>query len=116
MNPDVPDAAAVFVGATRYRSPLTWLRLAPRWVAMVRQMQRMPGYRGHRVYWSPPWSLGTLGFFATQEDLMRFARTGAHRALMLWVTDGTRHATGGYIRVHHAVPDPVDREDPRAHL
>lgn len=110
MSAPTADADAVFVGATRYRSPLTWLILAPRWVAMVRAMQRMPGYRGHRVYYRPPWTLATIGFFATREDLMRFARTGAHRELMVWVTDGTRRATGGYIRVHETL-----QEVPRAH-
>ncbi|GAA1157572.1 hypothetical protein [Ornithinicoccus hortensis] len=100
------EAGAVFVGATRYTGPVAWLRLAPHWLRMVREMKRMPGYLDHRVYYEPPFSLGTLGFFATQDDLMRFARTGTHRRLMGWVLDPD-HATGGYIRVYRA----VDRED-----
>ncbi|QDO87316.1 hypothetical protein FNH13_02355 [Ornithinimicrobium ciconiae] len=99
--PRVGHAGAVFVGATRYTGPLAWLRLAPGWVRMVRQMKTMPGYVYHRVYYEPPFSLGTLGFFETQDDLMRFARTGQHRELMQWVV-GERNATGGYIRVFHA--------------
>lgn len=97
--PDVQAAEAVFVGATRYRSPLSWVRLAPRWFAMVRQMKRMPGYLHHQVYYSPPFTLGTIGFFASRDDLLRFARTGEHRELMRWAVDGTRNATGGYIRL-----------------
>ena len=102
---------AVFVGATRYTGPLTWLRLLPRWNRMVAQMRRLPGYRSHGVYYEPPWSLGTVGFFATQDDLMTFARTGEHRELMSWVIgDDRRHATGGYIRVYRAVDaPPADR-------
>ncbi|ANS79674.1 hypothetical protein SGUI_2278 [Serinicoccus hydrothermalis] len=99
-------AGAVFVGATRYASPLAWARLAPRWRAMVGQMRRMPGYVHHQVYFDPPFTLGTIGYFATREDLLRFARSGVHRELMQWVTDGTENATGGYIRVYE-LPDAV---------
>lgn len=95
-------AGAVFVGATRYTGPLAWARLTPQWVTMVREMRRMPGYLYHRVYYEPPFTLGTLGFFETRDDLMRFARTGTHRQLMGWVLDEA-NATGGYIRVYEAV-------------
>lgn len=94
------QAGAVFVGATRYASPLAWARLGPRWRRMVGQMRRMPGYVHHQVYFDPPFTLGTIGYFATREDLLRFARSGEHRELMQWVTDGTDNATGGYIRVY----------------
>lgn len=100
-------ADAVFVGATRYTGPLTWLRLLPRWTRMVAQMRRLPGYRAHGVYHQAPWTLGTVGFFATREDLLAFARTGEHRDLMRWVVgEDRRHATGGYIRLYQAVEPP----------
>lgn len=102
------EAEAVFVGATRYRGPGRWLALAPRWRAMTAQMRRLPGYRAHRVYYTRPFVLGTIGAFVTRDDLLRFARTGEHRALMEWVTDGTRNATGGYIRLFEAVDSPFD--------
>ena len=113
-------AEAVFVGATRYTGPLAWLRLAPQWFAMVKEMRRMRGYLHHRVYYEPPFTLGTLGFFQTRDDLMRFARSGTHRHLMGWVLDED-NATGGYIRVYervHAMEaveavDAVDGEHPR---
>lgn len=101
-----PDCAAVFVGATRYTGIGAWLRLAPGWVRMVRQMSRMPGYVHHQVYYERPFTLGTIGFFATEEDLLRFARTGTHRELMQWAVDGTRNATGGYIRLYAEAPVP----------
>ena len=105
----VGEAAAVFVGATRYTGPLAWLRLARRWFAMVRTMRRMPGYVGHAVYYQRPFTLGTLGFFATREEMLAFARTGEHRAVMQWVVGGDRpgsrtNATGGYIRIYDAEP------------
>ncbi|MEE6271782.1 hypothetical protein [Georgenia wangjunii] len=104
---EADEATAVFVGATRYRSPLAWLRLAPRWFAMVRQLKRMPGYVHHQVYYEPPFTLGTIGFFATRDDLLRFSRTGAHRELMGWAVDGTRNATGGYIRLYGSDGTPL---------
>ncbi|CAN5855121.1 hypothetical protein BH24ACT15_BH24ACT15_13210 [soil metagenome] len=93
-------ARSVFVGATRYTGPLAWLRLAPKWMAMVKVMKRMPGYLHHQVYYQRPFTLGTIGYFATEQDLQRFARTGQHRELMQWAVDGTRNATGGYIRLY----------------
>lgn len=114
-HPAQHGADSVFVGATRYSGPLAWLRLSRSWFAMVAQLRRMPGYRGHGVYYEPPWTLGTVGFFGTEEDLMLFARTGEHRALMRWVVGGDdpgsrRNATGGYIRVYAA----ADLDDPAA--
>lgn len=108
----VQDAGVVFVGATRYTGPLAWLRLAPGWTRLVRQLRTMGGYCYHRVYYERPFSLGTLGFFATQDDMMRFARTGEHRHLMGWVL-GKRNADGGYIRIFHEVPVPPTQ--PAAH-
>lgn len=110
-------SAAVFVGATRYSGPLAWVRLAPKWFAMVKQMRRMPGYVSHGVYYEPPWTLGTLGFFTADEDLSRFARTGEHRELMQWVVGGQkpgdrRNATGGYIRIYALGPDRPGEADP----
>lgn len=110
----VLEAGSVFVGATRYTGPLAWLRLTRRWNAMVRQMQRMPGYLHHQVYYERPFTLGTVGYFRSRDDMMRFARTGGHRELMLWVVDGAgsggvagrgRNASGGYIRLYEPGDD-----------
>lgn len=101
MRDATREADAVFVGATRYTGLRAWMRLAPKWVRLVRQMKRMPGYRSHQVYYQPPFTLGTLGFFATRDDLLRFARSGEHRAVMDWVLH-ERNATAGYIRLYHA--------------
>lgn len=98
-------AGAMFVGATRYRGPLAILRLWPVWIRMVRDLKRMSGYRWHTVYWEFPFTLGTIAFFADRDAMLRFARSRHHRRLMMWVTDGTRHATGGYIRLYTADPD-----------
>ncbi|MFX0539857.1 monooxygenase family protein [Ornithinimicrobium sp. Y1847] len=106
----MPQAGAIFVGATRYASPWAWLRLAPRWKAMVKGMKQMPGYLHHQVYFDPPFTLGTVGYFATREDLMVFARSEVHRGLMQWVTDGTTNATGGYIRVYERREGQADAD------
>jgi hypothetical protein len=98
-------AGAMFIGATRYRGPLAILRLWPAWLRMVRDLRRMSGYRWHTVYWEFPFTLGTIAFFADRDAMLRFARSRHHRKLMTWVTDGTRNATGGYIRLYTAEPD-----------
>lgn len=103
LAPRIAQAGAMFVGGTRYTSPLAWLRHARRYRAMIRQMKRFRGYCAHRTYWQPPWTLGTIAWFETMDDLMLFARTGLHRELMDWVVD-RRNATGGWIRVYGASP------------
>lgn len=93
------DAGAMFVGATRYRGPHSWAVLARDWYPMVAAMRRMRGYVWHRTYWQAPFTLGTLAFFRTRDDLLVFARLPAHRHLMQWITRDRRHGTGGFIRL-----------------
>ena len=98
-------AGAMFIGGTRYANPLVLLRMAPGWIRMVRDMRRMSGYCWHTVYWQFPLTLGTIAFFTDRDALLRFARTRHHRKLMMWLTDGTRNATAGFIRLYTASPD-----------
>ncbi|GIG35297.1 hypothetical protein [Cellulomonas pakistanensis] len=115
-HPGLADARAMFVGATRYTGPLAWLALARTWYPMVAKMQRLRGFRWYAVYWSPPFTLGTLAFFSGRDELLAFARMPEHRDLMRWITDGERWGTGGYIRLHgrvdaaarSAAADPAD--------
>ena len=102
--PAPASAGALFVGATRYRGPLAIARLLPTWFRMVRDLKRMRGYCWHRVYWQFPFTLGTIAFFTDQDAMLRFARSRHHRALMVWVTDSRRNATGGFIRLYAAEP------------
>lgn len=92
----------MFIGATRYRGLRSWLVLSREWFPMVAKMRRMHGYLWHAVYWEAPFTLGTLAFFETRDDLLVFARLPEHRRLMQWITRGTRNGTGGYIRLHVA--------------
>lgn len=98
-------ANAMFLGATRYRSPLSLVTLSFTWFRLVRDMKRMRGYCWHKVYWEFPFTLGTMAFFTDRDALLRFARSRHHRKLMIWVTDGTKNANGGYIRLYNAEPD-----------
>ncbi|MEU7616390.1 DUF4188 domain-containing protein [Micromonospora rifamycinica] len=98
-------AGAMFIGGTRYANPLVLLRLAPSWFRMVRDLRRMNGYCWHTVYWQFPLTLGTIAFFTDRDAMLRFARTRHHRRLMVWLTDGTRNATAGFIRLYTATPD-----------
>jgi hypothetical protein len=102
--PPQARATAMFVGATRYRSPFAVLRLGVTYVRMVRDMKRMRGYCWHKVYWQFPLTLGTVAFFTDRDAMLRFARSRHHRSLMVWLTEGTRNATGGFIRQYSAEP------------
>jgi hypothetical protein len=102
--PPQGQATAMFVGATRYRGLFSLITLTLNWMRMVRDMKRMKGYLWHKVYWEYPLTLGTMAFFADRDALLRFARSRYHRKLMMWVTDGTKNATGGYIRLYNAEP------------
>ncbi|WP_433393132.1 DUF4188 domain-containing protein [Micromonospora sp. KLBMP9576] len=102
--PPAGQATAMFVGATRYAGLTSIVRLTGRWLRMVRQMKRMTGYRWHTVYYRFPFTLGTIAFFSDRDALLKFARSRHHRDLMCWVTDGTRNATAGFIRLYDAAP------------
>jgi hypothetical protein len=103
LTPPPGPAGAMFVGATRYASPLAVLTLGPRWFRMVRQMRRMRGYVWHRVYYRAPLTLGTIAFFTDREELLKFARSREHAELVCWLTDtGRKKATAGWIRIYTA--------------
>jgi len=102
--PPQAQATAMFLGATRYRGPLAVVRVSVNYVRMVRDMKRMRGYCWHKVYWQFPFTLGTVAFFTDKDAMLRFARSRYHRELMVWLTDGTRNATGGFIRLYSAEP------------
>ncbi|WP_231916162.1 hypothetical protein [Microbacterium karelineae] len=108
-RPGPLDAGALFFGETRYRSPLSWIAFSRRWVRLVARMSRMRGYRGHRVYWTAPFALGTIAFFADDDAMLAMARGAEHRELMVWLTATDRWATAGFIRFYRAEPE---REDP----
>ncbi|GGF28595.1 hypothetical protein [Subtercola lobariae] len=110
-QPDRPvtDARAMFVGATKYRGPRALITLSRTWYPMIARMQKLPGYVWHTIYWQPPFTLGTLTFFADRDDLLGFARLPAHRQLMQWITRDTKNGTGGYIRLHVAPDEGVTR-------
>ncbi len=103
--PPMGQATSMFVGGTKYTGPVALLRLLPRWLRLVRQLKRMRGYRWHTVYWTFPFTLGTIALFDDRDALLRFARASAHRDLMCWVSgNGTKIATGGFIRFFDAGP------------
>ncbi|MGO2749536.1 MAG: hypothetical protein ACTIA6_05755 [Pseudoclavibacter sp.] len=93
------DTASMFVGATRYTSPLAWAVTGRIWGQMTGKMRRMPDYCWHGIYWEAPWTLGTLANFSTRDALLRFARMPEHRHLMQWIVKDTKNANAGFIRL-----------------
>ena len=94
------DASAMFVGATRFRGPISIGIQTRTWFPMVRRMRQLPGYRWLGVYWTPPFTLGTIAFFRSMDDMLVFARIPEHRHLMRWIVQDTKYGTGGWIRMH----------------
>jgi len=109
-RPGPMEAGALFYGQTRYTSPLSWLAFSRRWTRLVARMSRMRGHRGHRVYWSWPFSLGTIAFFDGTDSLLAMSRGPEHRELMVWLTASSRWATAGFIRFYE--PVPIDAQAP----
>src|SRR5262249_47279409 len=81
--PPQAQATAMFVGATRYRGPLSIVVLSFTWYRMLADLKRMRGYCWHKVYWEFPFTLGTLAFFTDRDAMLRFARSRYHRKLMI---------------------------------
>ena len=101
--PLIGQAGAQFVGATKFTGPRAFVGLVRRWFPLVRRMKRSRGYRGHKIWYSFPFTLGTIAFFATRDDLLTFARTKEHAEIMRWVMrPGNAH--GGFIRLFEVLP------------
>ncbi len=101
--PDLGQATAEFVGATFFRGPLPVLQLVRRWRGLARRLKHSPGYRGHRVWYRFPFSVGTIAFFADRDSLLAFARSPEHASIMRWVMQ-PGNAKGGFIRIYEARP------------
>src|SRR3712207_1605234 len=101
--PAIGQASAQFVGATRFAGSRALVGLVRRWLPMVRRMKRSPGYRGHKVWYAFPFTLGTIAFFDTRDDLLQFARSPEHAEIMRWVMR-PGNARGGFIRLYEVLP------------
>ena len=80
--PLIGQATAEFVGATKFRGPISMIKLARRWYPMLAKLKRSPGYRGHHVWYRFPFTLGTIAFFADTDALLSFARSPEHHAIL----------------------------------
>ena len=101
--PLMGQAGAQFVGGTNFTGLRAFVGLARRWFPLVRRMKRSPGYRGHKIWYTFPFTIGTIAFFATRDDLLVFARTREHAEIMRWVMrPGNAH--GGFIRLYEVLP------------
>lgn len=101
--PRIAQGGAMLVSATPATGPIAWARHVARHRTVVRQLERHGGCCGHRTFWQPPWTVGTVAWFETMDALLRFARTGAHRELEDWAL-GRPGTTGGWVRVYEAGP------------
>lgn len=101
--PRIARAGAMFVGVTRCAGPLAWARHVAHHRTTVAALRRDGGCCAHRTFWQAPWTVGVVGWFDTMDDLLRLARTGAHRGLEDWAL-GRPGATGGWVRVYEAGP------------
>ena len=101
--PDIGQATAQFVGATCFSGPLQLIELYRRWRHLVKRLKRSPGYRGHRVWYRFPFTLGTIAFFADRNTLLTFARSQEHASIMRWVMQ-PGNARGGFIRFYEVLP------------
>ena len=101
--PKIGQARAQFVGGTKFTGPRAFVQLARRWFPLVRRLKRAPGYRGHQIWYAFPFTIGTIAFFDSRDDLLAFARTPEHAEIMRWVMwPGNAH--GGFIRLYEALP------------
>src|SRR5204863_435348 len=96
--PAIGQATAQFVGATYFSGPIALVQLYFRWRRLVRRLMRAPGYRGHRIWFRFPSTLGTIAFFSDRDALLAFARSPEHASIMRWVME-PGNARGGFIRI-----------------
>jgi hypothetical protein len=108
----IADAHAMFVGATKYTGPSALIALSRIYYPMIARMVTMRGHVWFTTYYEFPFTLGTLAFFERRDDLLAFARMPGHRHLMQWITKDTRNGTGGYIRLHTSIDEPVPESGP----
>jgi hypothetical protein len=101
--PAIGQARAQFVGGTKFTGVRAFSGLVRRWFPLLRRMKASPGYRGHQIWYTFPFTIGTIAFFDSRDDLLAFARTPEHAEIMRWVMrPGNAH--GGFIRLYEVLP------------
>lgn len=75
----------VFYGGTHYSGIWSIIRLGFLWIRFSRALRNAPGYLGHTVWYRFPYTIGTISFWETREDLLSFARSQAHVDAVRWV-------------------------------
>jgi hypothetical protein len=101
--PAIGQARAQFVGGTKFTGVRAFIGLARRWFPLLRRMKASAGYRGHQIWYTFPFTIGTIAFFESRDDLLAFARTPEHAEIMRWVMrPGNAH--GGFIRLYEVLP------------
>lgn len=99
-GPPQARAESFFLGANRYRSPLSMAGQVRRWPAVARALKDHPGYLWHRSYYEFPMGIGLFVAFDSRDSLLAFARTPEHHEIMKWLVGGdSAHARAGFIRI-----------------
>ena len=102
IAPKYAHGESMFVGATKYKSPLSWIRLARRYKLMIKDLRVEEGYCWHRTFYIPPFTLGTIAAFKDKDSLLKFARSKSHHNLIKWLMASGSLADGGFIRIYNA--------------
>ena len=100
--PKYAHGESMFVGATRYKSPISWFRLVRHWKPMMKDLKAEDGYCWHRTFYIPPFTLGTIAAFKDKDSLLNFARSKTHHSLIKWLFSRSSIANGGFIRIYNA--------------
>lgn len=101
--PLLAQANAMVVVETAHGGVGRWLRGLWRHRRLVRMMRRTDGYLEHRIYWRPRWTTGAMAWFATVDDVRRFATRSGHPPLVSWARDTGRVAERD-VKVYQAAP------------
>lgn len=101
-SPEYAQTEAMFYGATRYTLK-GLLELPLKWTKLWLRLRKDPGFVRLKLWFEFPRTVGSIVFFRSKGDLMRFARKEEHRDIMIWIADETR-ADAGFIRIFEVMP------------
>lgn len=120
--PSASRADAVFYGGTQYSGFRSMVGLLWQWRRVRRTMTESEGYLGHHIWYRFPFTFGTVSFFATQQQMMTFARSLQHKRAARWMYE-PGVSDGSFFRILTPQPngytngiwsaDP-DRSEPNA--
>jgi hypothetical protein len=93
------DAFVLLDGANELTGARALWWVLRHWPALRREMRATEGYLAHRIWYSPPYTIGLLTWWTDEKAAYRFAHAPQHTKFWRWGSE-PGHTSGGWLATY----------------